>query len=381
MALVQGGRNGLAIQLAQYLGQQLRGVAHQRINQLANEMIDDLAMAGPEAGRAIQTTMRQFMTTVSEGTRNQIVQATGGINRIGQELARQGQQWIEANNNEWNDMLVSMGIRAENGARDTNPQPREVQPNVNGDLTSENDAWGTHGEELPDLGDLMDGNARGGPPNAEEPVMESARASGSVGGNPVSKETQISPYPGLSYGLQETHTTILPWTGWLTAGGLDKNTPLQLKIRMNSPYDMLDCTLTTVGATDGARLTTKGLYMSPLDPDSRVSTSGMKHRNTRKLTELTQYFSSRRPISSSIHQCRNGYYGETSMARLLGNAIRILHSTRMRIRNHLLQSTTSGSHSDEQYSIQDNQCSKLSSRANQTRSGILQYRLCRGNAI
>lgn len=41
MALVPGGgREQLAAQLAAYLGNQLRGIAQQRVNQLANEFID-----------------------------------------------------------------------------------------------------------------------------------------------------------------------------------------------------------------------------------------------------------------------------------------------------------------------------------------------------
>ena len=112
-----------------------------------------------------------------------------------------------------------------------------------------------------------------------EPIMEAARASnGGPGGNQVSKETPISQYPALTYGLQETHTTILPWVGWLTVAGLDKETPAQLKIRMNAPYDMLDVTTADNGSTDGAKLTTKGFYNLPLDPDGRVSgTTGTKY--------------------------------------------------------------------------------------------------------
>ena len=40
---------------------------------------------------------------------------------------------------------------------------------------------------------------------------------GNGGMNSVSKETPISSYPNLSYGLPETHTTIIPWTGWITS--------------------------------------------------------------------------------------------------------------------------------------------------------------------
>lgn len=112
-----------------------------------------------------------------------------------------------------------------------------------------------------------------GDPEAPTESAMVARGAG-PGGNQVSKETPISPYPSLSYGLQETHTTVLPWVGWITAAGIDKGVPLQLPIRMNAPYNMLPVTLTTIGGTDGARLTTKGLYSRNLDQDNRVGTAG-----------------------------------------------------------------------------------------------------------
>ena len=99
------------------------------------------------------------------------------------------------------------------------------------------------------------------PPTTEPPQVEAQRAAGP--GNPVSKKTPISPYPTLTYGLQETHTTILPWNGWITAAGLDKTTPLQLKVRMNSPYGMLDIqVLANAGA--GGDTVSKGFYRAPL---------------------------------------------------------------------------------------------------------------------
>ena len=64
------------------------------------------------------------------------------------------------------------------------------------------------------------------------------RASG-PGGNPQSKETPISQNTGLSYGLPETHTTILPYTGFISARNLAHDAPLQIAIRSNSIVDML----------------------------------------------------------------------------------------------------------------------------------------------
>ena len=96
---------------------------------------------------------------------------------------------------------------------------------------------------------------------SEQPVEAAATAqlqiAGGPGGNTVSKETPIS-IAQPSYGLQETHTTILPWSGWLAAAKLDHGGPVQLKLRMNSPYDMLDAT--TVAAN------TKGLSATAIGP-------------------------------------------------------------------------------------------------------------------
>ena len=102
------------------------------------------------------------------------------------------------------------------------------------------------------------------------PVGEASRQALSSGGNSaVSKETPISNYPSLTYGLQETHTTVLPWTCWLSVGGLDKTTPAQLKLRMNSIYDMMDVTTLALPAT-GVIPTTKGFYSKPFNNDARI---------------------------------------------------------------------------------------------------------------
>lgn len=146
---------------------------------------------------------------------------------------------------------------------------------------------------LPDLQDLTSDSAgsgsgtthqgrQGQPGRPRGPVMEDApmdggpeatlaRAGGSGPGS-VSKETPISQYPSLSYGLPETHTTILPFTCWLGGSGIDKTTPLQLKIRMNTPWDMVDVTLGTLGATDGAKASaTKQWLRRALDYDNRIT--------------------------------------------------------------------------------------------------------------
>lgn len=150
------------------------------------------------------------------------------------------------------------------GARVGDVRPREPGP---GDNQGRN--------VVPRAGNMADvtGGARDG--DVEMGEAAALRAGGGGPGGGVSKETPISSYPGLTYGLQETHTTVLPWVGWLTAGGLDKETPLQLKIRMNTPWDFLDMTTASYGATDGAKILTKGFYSRGLDKDGRITTASL----------------------------------------------------------------------------------------------------------
>lgn len=88
-------------------------------------------------------------------------------------------------------------------------------------------------------------------PAPEAEAATALRAGGGGPGPQVSKETPISSYPSISYGLQETHTTILPYVTWCTLA-IDKNatTPIQLKVRLNSVYDMLDIAIVAAPADD-----------------------------------------------------------------------------------------------------------------------------------
>lgn len=91
------------------------------------------------------------------------------------------------------------------------------------------------------------------------------------GGNPQSKETPISSYPSISYGLQETHTTILPWTGWITAAKMDTGAPIQLRVRLNAPIDMIDATIIADPGA-GVLFPSKGLYERPSAEDMKGAT-------------------------------------------------------------------------------------------------------------
>lgn len=71
-------------------------------------------------------------------------------------------------------------------------------------------------------------------------VARSGGGGGAAGGNnQVSKETPISPYPSLPYGLQETHTCICPWTGYVSPIGMDYNNNVVLDLRLTQPHDIV----------------------------------------------------------------------------------------------------------------------------------------------
>lgn len=97
-----------------------------------------------------------------------------------------------------------------------------------------------------------------------EPENTATAARGMGGDNPQSKETPISPYPTLEYGLPNTHTTILPWRSYVSFGFLDHATPLRLQLRMNSVWDMLITDI--VGLANGATIGAKAWYNLPVAP-------------------------------------------------------------------------------------------------------------------
>ena len=135
-----------------------------------------------------------------------------------------------------------------------------------GDINPFDNSQREEQDEVPDLSDLLpDENME----NGDEPMQEvsALRSGGGIGeGNQQSKETRISRYPTLTYGVQETHTTILPWRMWFAVAKPDHEGPIQMRLRMNSIWDMCISDLATL--TEGASVSDKGLYNKPLNPTS-----------------------------------------------------------------------------------------------------------------
>ena len=86
----------------------------------------------------------------------------------------------------------------------------------------------------------------------DEPMPEARQANSTSGpgGNPQSKETPISNYPALSYGLQETHTTIIPFNFWFSMVGMTHNLPTKLQFRLNAVDDIIITSMT--GLSEGS---------------------------------------------------------------------------------------------------------------------------------
>lgn len=113
------------------------------------------------------------------------------------------------------------------------------------------------GEEDP-FENMSDGN------NELPGESRMAITNGPTGGNSqVSKETPISFYPTLTYGLQETHTTILPWTGWFSIVRPDKVSPIQVQLRPNRINDMFTNTVSSIKSSGNFRPNLKGIYNVP----------------------------------------------------------------------------------------------------------------------
>nr|WCR62124.1 MAG: capsid protein [Parvoviridae sp.] len=114
-----------------------------------------------------------------------------------------------------------------------------------------------------------------------------ATSSGGGGIQGQSKETPISIPPSITYGLQETHTTILPWNGWVSVVNLDFAAPVQLPIRMNGVNDIMPITTLSNPAV-GAAFGGKGIYGAKASEANARSQIGFPAEFTPASTDPTE---------------------------------------------------------------------------------------------
>ena len=209
--------------------------------------------------------------------------------------AQQGAQALQQYISEWaNGAMNEIGNQAQNIAErvQTSAQQAlqaggelyqaitaEASPNIDGTLTTRDPT--TLGELFPDSSEFaMDNAQRGtssgrpdaGGDQATTAARTSNAASSASGGNQVSKETPIT-LASPTYGLQETHTTILPYTTWFTGTYMGKTTPLQLQVRANSIWDIIPITIGT-NPGSGTPYTALGFYGSMMNDSMNQAATG-----------------------------------------------------------------------------------------------------------
>lgn len=274
-----GNRPDLVAQVTAYLVHRVRNLNQEQVDALVDRVVTSIVEHGGDVASNVQQAV--------VGYAHELGTNVGRILERGEQVATIATgiagdiAGTRRGNRDWSGAIID-------------PRPEGT---VDVDFEGEHDII-ENDEDLPDLEDLdpMDGSRSGsgsGRNDGSGSGSEEVALRASAGGGPasVSKETPISQYPSLSYGLPETHTTILPWTGWLTVAKVASGTnwtPQQLKIRMNTPYDMLDVAV-ALDPGDGSAFTGDAFYAVPSSA-SGGQVAGMRYpeRFTSNSTEATE---------------------------------------------------------------------------------------------
>lgn len=253
-----GGVQQMMAQVGRALGGWAARVGGEAVAGLRDQIVQDILEYGDNAMQQInqhaQQWAQQNAARLGHAAREAAESIQGQITQVWQQNANDwntiisqgiGQFGREVHDDVWATIEDADAVIRANQEL-INRGNREVA--VNADGTVSNSRTNTQ------MNTGRDGRDNG--ESTEQPATEAARAISGSSGNPQSKETPISRYPSLTYGFQETHTTVLPYTCWFTAAGLTKGTAPQLKIRMNSIYDMID--MATSNTAD--RPTAQGFY-------------------------------------------------------------------------------------------------------------------------
>lgn len=126
-------------------------------------------------------------------------------------------------------------------------------------------------------------------PAGESRAMLAAPAgSGRIG----YKETPISIPPTLTYGLQDTHTTIIPLTTYFSATKLDISSPLVYDIFTTNPYNpILDTPSSPTFTTGTWTINTKGMWNKSIIASSTgTSTNNLDFPNTNDVPAWWNYW-------------------------------------------------------------------------------------------
>lgn len=165
------------------------------------------------------------------------------------------------------DTRPNQRSRTENGAQNiygdtpsysnNHRRPQPLQINREGPA---NNFRGTH----TNFEDMTDG--QNDATMEDTPTMMAAPSSGGItaAANNVSKETPVSIPPTITYGLQNTHTTILPFRTYLTGitsvNSENEYNGTNFTLRLNSIYNVIGNSLSDATATAG--ITADGMWAS-----------------------------------------------------------------------------------------------------------------------
>lgn len=264
MAMVQRGNGGRrAVQgaaiaiIGRWLQNHLENMSEGMVERLAERVYEDITMAGSEAANAIAATVREYSTTLTTAGRRELTRAIGTFEEFGRELVNSvGERVTEMTNGETRQITAN-GEGSVPNIGDLIPGNTENNAQV-GERRNRDGTRRINSEE-------MDGGGTNG--ESETGAPEAAARSGAmgVGAGQVSKETPISQYPSLSYGLPETHTTILPFRTYFSVAYPDTEVPIQAKFRMNAIWDMV-VNGVQGGITLGQVAPSKGIHDNPLGP-------------------------------------------------------------------------------------------------------------------
>ena len=262
----------IAVALAPFARELGREAYNQFVEEVAAEALGDARNFGANIARIVTNTARrvggeagQHLTQVIPAIRDGLENAINTYNRQEQEYTT---TYLGEANQELQEYLAE--LRANRPTRFDNGPLTEDQPTTLDELIPENSQDNTSGS-------MQDATNE---PTTEPPAptaMAARASSGGLANNQVAKETPISNFPSLTYGLQNTHTTILPWVGWFGMV-VPKPTseatyvPVQLRIRMNSIWDMINTSMATKPAA-GSAFANTGLYEVPIGWNGTYLTS------------------------------------------------------------------------------------------------------------
>lgn len=173
-----------------------------------------------------------------------------------EELMEHASEWADESGRANQQALVRSRAEMEEKSEENDPRPAQ-RPRTDNDraiVVRSNGNLPDGDQEMEDVG-TQPGNTSN--------ALVAFTGGGGGGANPQSKETPITPAQP-SYGLQETHTTVIPYNFYFSSTGMDKDTANVMEIRMNSPVDVCVTPLSTI-TTPGTTKWGKGLYNVPFN--------------------------------------------------------------------------------------------------------------------